>query len=231
MSVADQCRSGVLCLNYKGSDIYIQGNSRRATNDKFSTGHVKNIYHGNSINGKLLDGSDYGNMAVNNNLYVNISSTAAVITFKRDVGVQWNANDITVDSYEILKFSKSHDCLKKSVKTEVDDIQNEIFVPEITGSQFKRIVKEKLTKEVRVAKCYVSSLPNCAPNYGNCNNCHLDKKAMRLDYTDKLWSSEDCKCSPEIKKSGLSPGFVRQLIKQFDVYDNVEQQCSRRKSL
>jgi hypothetical protein len=110
-------------------------------------------------------------------------------------------------------------------------ILQEIFVPEITGSQFKRIVKEKLTKEVRVAKCYVSSLPNCAPNYGNCNNCHLDKKAMRLDYTDKLWSSKDCKCSPEIKKSGLSPGFVRQLIKQFDVYDNVEQQCPRRKSL
>lgn len=72
----------------------------------------------------------------------------------------------------------------------------------------------------------MSSLPNFAPNYGNCDKaieknveCHLDKKAMRTDYTGRLWSSENCKRSPEIKKSGLSPGFVRQLIKKFDVYD------------
>jgi len=45
---------------------------------------------------QLLDGFDYGNMAVNDNWYVNISSPTVVITFKRDVGVQWNANDITV---------------------------------------------------------------------------------------------------------------------------------------
>jgi len=66
MSVADQCRSGVLCLNYKGSDIYsteihfifidtflgiyycnksflVQGNNHRATNDKISTRFVKNL--------------------------------------------------------------------------------------------------------------------------------------------------------------------------------------------
>lgn len=73
---------------------------------------------------QFLDGSDYSNMAVNDNLYVNISSPTAVITFKRDIGVQWNVNDITIDSYEIPKFSKCHDCLKKSVKTGVDGIQN-----------------------------------------------------------------------------------------------------------
>jgi hypothetical protein len=50
---------------------------------------------------QLLDGFDYGNMAVNDNWYVNILSPTVVITFKHDVGVQWNANDITVNSYEI----------------------------------------------------------------------------------------------------------------------------------
>lgn len=91
---------------------------------------------------------------------------------------------------------------------------------------FKRIVEEKLTREVRVAKCYVSSLPNCVLNCDTniVKNCHLDKKALRSDYTGKLWSSLDCRRLDEIKKSGLSPGFVRQLIKHFDVYDNVEQQ-------
>lgn len=80
--------------------------------------------------------------------------------------------------------------------------------------EFKRVVKEKLTNEVRVAKCYVSSLPNCVPVKNA--NCHLDKKALRLDYTGKTWNDLDCKSSPEIKKSGLSPGFVRELIKKFD---------------
>jgi len=100
--------------------------------------------------------------------------------------------------------------------------------------QFKRIIREKLTREVRVAKCYVSSLPEIVLNYNsNCNKAsgknvysYLDKKSLRLDYTGKLWSSLDCKRRlVEIEKSGLSPGFVRQLIKKFDVYDNVEQQC------
>lgn len=97
--------------------------------------------------------------------------------------------------------------------------------------EFKRIVNEKLTREVRVAKCYVSSLPNYAVNCASAKNCHLDKKALRSDYTGILWSSLDCKSLAEIKKSGLSPGFVRTLIKQFDVYDNVEQQCPSRKTL
>jgi len=95
--------------------------------------------------------------------------------------------------------------------------------------EFKRIVKEKLTREVRVAKCYVSSLPNLENNCAIAINCHLDKKALRSDYTGKLWSSLDCRGLTEIKKSGLSPGFVRKLIKHFDVYDNVEQQCPNHK--
>jgi len=98
--------------------------------------------------------------------------------------------------------------------------------------EFKRVVKEKLTNEVRVAKWYVSSLPNCVPVKNS--NCHLDKMALRLDYTGKSWNNLDCKSSPEIKKSGLSPGFVRQLIKQFDVNHNSEQKCQtqmRRRSL
>ncbi|XP_026811294.1 uncharacterized protein LOC113552647 [Rhopalosiphum maidis] len=240
MSAIDQCRSGVVCLNYKDQN-YIQANSRRATTDKSSSGFVKNVYRCSTINDKLLDGFGNGSMAVNDSMYVNIiSSPTAVIILKRDVGVQWNINDITDSLYEIPKFLKHQNyyCLKKSVKTEIDGIRNEIFVPEITGSHFKGIVKEKITKEFRDAKCNVSSLPSFASNYGNCNKviaknaeCHLDKKAMRSDYAGKLWSSEDCKCSPEIKKSGLSPGFVRQLINKFDVYDNVEQQCPRRKSL
>jgi hypothetical protein len=75
---------------------------------------------------QLLNGSDNGYMTVNDNLYINISSPTAVITLKRDVGVQWNVSDITDSSYEIPKFSKRHNyyCLKKSVKTEVDGIQN-----------------------------------------------------------------------------------------------------------
>lgn len=101
------------------------------------------------------------------------------------------------------------------------------FVREITGVEFKRIVKEKLTREVRVAKCYVSSLPNRKLNSATVINCHLDKKALRSDYTGKLWSSLDDKGLTEIEKSGLSPGFVRKLINHFDVYDNVEQQCPR----
>jgi len=97
--------------------------------------------------------------------------------------------------------------------------------------EFKRIVNEKLTREVRVAKCYVSSLPNHVVNCNSLKNCHLDKKALRSDYTGILWSGLDFKGSAEIKKSGLSPGFVRKLIKQFDVYDNVEQQCPSHKTL
>jgi len=78
MSVADQCRSGVLCLNYKGSDIYsteinfifidnntvlsvfycnksflVLGNNHRTTNDKISTGFVKNLDNGSSKNDKV----------------------------------------------------------------------------------------------------------------------------------------------------------------------------------
>jgi len=100
---------------------------------------------------------------------------------------------------------------------------------------YRRIVEEKLTREVRVTKCYVSSLPNNALKYDSCDttvskNCHLDKKALRSDYTGKLWRSLDCRRLDEIKKSGLSPGFVRKLIEQFDVYDNVEQQRPSRKT-
>jgi len=90
--------------------------------------------------------------------------------------------------------------------------------------EFKRIVKEKLSREVRVAKCYVSSLPIRKNNCATVINCHLDKKTLRSDYTGKLWSNLDGKGLTEIEKSGLSPGFVRKLIKHFDVYDNVEQQ-------
>lgn len=78
MSVEDQCRSGVLCLNYKGSDVYsteihfiflddntvlgvyycnksflVQGNNRRATNGKISTGIVNNLDNGSSKNDKV----------------------------------------------------------------------------------------------------------------------------------------------------------------------------------
>ncbi|CAH1707538.1 uncharacterized protein LOC114120759 isoform X1 [Aphis gossypii] len=233
MSVADQCRSGVLCLNYKGSDVYIQGNNNRATNDEMSTEFVRNLDNGSSKNDKLLDRSndDHDNITVNNyNLNViNIKLPAAVEKFKRDVGIQCNVSDMADGKLEISKFSTIQSRFKKSVETEVDDIQNKIFLPELTGTQFKRVVKEKLTNEVRVAKWYVSSLPNCVPVKNS--NCHLDKKALRLDYTGKLWNELDCKSSPEIKKSGLSPGFVQQLIKQFDVPQNAEQKCLRRRSL
>lgn len=78
MSVADQCQSGVLCLNYKGSDLYsteihfifidnntvlgiyycndsflVQGNNHCATNDKISTEFVKNLDNGSSKNDKV----------------------------------------------------------------------------------------------------------------------------------------------------------------------------------
>ena len=100
---------------------------------------------------------------------------------------------------------------------------------------YKRIVEEKLTREVRVAKCYVSSLPDRVLKRGSGDatkkkNSHLDKKSLRSDHTSKLWRSLDMRLD-EIKKSGLSPGFVRQLIKRFDVYDNVEQQRPSRKTL
>lgn len=101
---------------------------------------------------------------------------------------------------------------------------------------YKRIVEEKLTREVRVTKCYVSSLPNSILNHGSWDttvskNCHLDKKELRSDYTGKLWRSLDCRHLDGIKKSGLSPGFVRKLIKKFDVYDNVEQKRPSWKTL
>jgi len=110
------------------------------------------------------------------------------------------------------------------------------FSTDITGVAYKRIVEEKLTREVRVAKCYVSSLPNCILKRGSGGatkkkNGHLDKKSLRSDYTGKLWRSLDNTRLDEIKKSGLSPGFVRQLIKRFDVYDNVEQQRPSRRPL
>jgi len=105
----------------------------------------------------------------------------------------------------------------------------------MTGVAYKRIVEEKLTREVRVAKCYVSSLPDRVLKRG-CGDAmkkkssHLDKKSLRSNNTGKLWRSLDMRLD-EIKKSGLSPGFVRQLTKRFDVYDNVEQQRPSRKTL
>jgi len=80
MSVAEQCRSGVLCLNYKGSDVYsteihfifiddntvlgiyycnksflVQGNNHRARNDKMSTGFVNNLDNGSSKKDKVTE--------------------------------------------------------------------------------------------------------------------------------------------------------------------------------
>lgn len=91
------------------------------------------------------------------------------------------------------------------------------------GVQYRRIVEEKLTREVRVAKsCVVSSLPNL--DCGNRKrNYHLDD-ASRPDYTGEIRSSLDCRRAPEIqKKSKLGPGFVRQLIERFNVHDDDKQ--------
>lgn len=69
---------------------------------------------------------DYGNIAVNNyNLNViNIKPPAAVVKLKRDIGIQYNVDDITDSKLEIPEFSKIHSGFKKSVETGIDDIQN-----------------------------------------------------------------------------------------------------------
>jgi len=114
-------------------------------------------------------------------------------------------------------------------------ILQKTFVTDTTGVVYKRIVEEKLTREVKVAKCYVSSLPDRVFKHGGGDatkkkSSHLDKKSLRSHHTGKLWRSLDMRLD-EIKKSGLSPGFVRQLIKRFNVYDNVEQYRPSRNTL
>lgn len=69
------------------------------------------------------------------------------------------------------------------------------------GQQFKRIVCEKLTREVRVAKCYVSSLPS------------------KLKDTEKVLDGEDYENPFKVKKHDTKRGFVRQLIKLFNADD------------
>lgn len=87
------------------------------------------------------------------------------------------------------------------------------------GYKYRRIVNEKLTREVRVAKCYVSSLPNVNPFSRNLPTLpgmpNTGQIPNTLDYDE---------IPTNVRQSGLSPGFVRQLIKRFDVCDNVEQQ-------
>lgn len=77
---------------------------------------------------QLLDRSndDHDNITVNNyNLNViNIKLPAAVEKFKRDVGIQCNVSDMADGKLEISKFSTIQSRFKKSVETEVDDIQN-----------------------------------------------------------------------------------------------------------
>lgn len=67
------------------------------------------------------------------------------------------------------------------------------------GQQFKRIVHEKLSREVRVAKCYVSSLPS---------------------RSEKVMGDEDCENPIKVKKCTTNRGFVRQLIKLFNTCDD-----------
>jgi len=70
-----------------------------------------------------FDGDGLGNIAVNDNLGVNITSHDDKVKYKRDVGIQWSDKDIIDNSFEIPNFSKSvASNLKKSVEARVNVI-------------------------------------------------------------------------------------------------------------
>jgi len=97
-------------------------------------------------------------------------------------------------------------------------IQKTLCVPE-DGWQFKRVVHEKLTREVRVAKCYVSSLPNVqySSERNSYNRLHNNLSERAENVQNILQQNDDCKSRSEIVKSGR--GLVRQLVKRFNVYN------------
>lgn len=76
------------------------------------------------------------------------------------------------------------------------------------GVQYKRIVREKLTREVRVAKQYVSTLTN--HNLGNGSTLKSD--------------CSNHNSTVEVEKPWPTRGHVRQLVKCFYTSGNVEKQ-------
>jgi len=91
-------------------------------------------------------------------------------------------------------------------------LQRIMFKPD-EGVQFRRIIHQKITKEVRVTKSYVSSLPSII---GQSNWDNRDGKSWKSDrHGGPRNSYEDA-----VEKSNKRPGFVRQLAKHFDVRDD-----------
>lgn len=91
-------------------------------------------------------------------------------------------------------------------------------IPE-TGVQYRRIVNDKLTKEVRVAKCYVSSLPVAADN--NCRDRHRRRVETPSSGRTALKNGdgtdfENRRARPAMPAESNSKGFVRKLIRLFD---------------
>lgn len=82
------------------------------------------------------------------------------------------------------------------------------------GVHYRRIVREKLTREVRVARQYVSSLTN--HNHGNSNMLKSDKSGL-----ESGCSTLSYKGPAEVKKSWPARGNVRQLVETFHVNANL----------
>ncbi|VVC27113.1 Hypothetical protein CINCED_3A018536 [Cinara cedri] len=92
--VPDQCRFGVLCLNYKGSDIYIRSNSHRAMNlavvpgSTYSSENRRRSVRQNPVGIAVVD---YGYESRNRFFVVDREENYGIterVPSKRSVGVQ-----------------------------------------------------------------------------------------------------------------------------------------------
>lgn len=88
---------------------------------------------------------------------------------------------------------------------------------------YKRIIHQKLTREIRVAESYVSLLTN---NEVIVENARVDKNVQT---TGKSWVDSDCsnglaakKMKMKVNKSELNSGFVKRLIEFYNSKDQVK---------